>query len=118
MKKTKQNYKTEIAKEICRIINLENNKDAANKFWEIMNNIKPKACIVKTVWHSGNNINFLLAFEKGGNKKPFDLFIENIENVSERYGFICGLWTEKFHFNHQQVIENKTHFFIDIKLKK
>ncbi len=111
-------YKIEIAKEIRRIMEMEGNKEAAGKFMETLSNIKPKSCIVKIGWRSGEEISILLVYEKGGNKIPFDLFIENIENKAEIYSFICGLYPEIFHFNPKFAIEDKTHFFVDFKLKR
>jgi len=97
---------------------LEQNKEAVKLFGDKLNQVKPKSCIVKSGWRSGDNIDFLLAFEKGGDKNPFDLFIANIPDIIESYGFICGLHPEIFHFNPKFAIENETHFFIDFKLKR
>ncbi len=116
--KTEINYKTEIANEILRIINEVQNKEAASKFWEVLNKIKAKSCIVKSGMCSGDNIDFLLAFEKGGKNKPFDLFIENIEDVAMRFGFIFGLKPEIFHFNTKYYVEDETYSFVPFKLLK
>lgn len=41
-------YKSKIGEEIKRIMELEHNNDAANKFRETLSKIKPKSCIVKS----------------------------------------------------------------------
>jgi hypothetical protein len=116
--KTEQHYKKEIAIEFQRIMELEHNKEAVTKFREILGKIKPKSCIVKSGCRSGNNIDFLLAFEKGGNENPFDLFIENIPDIAFRYGVIFGLNPNIFHFNPLYSIEDETHYFVNFKLIK
>jgi len=116
--KTEQHYKQEIATEFQRIMDLEHNKEAVTKFLEILNKIKPKSCIVKIGWRSGDNIDFTLAFENGGNENPFDLFIENIEDKAEIHAFICGLYPEIFHFNPAYSITTETHSFVIFKLKR
>lgn len=116
MQKTEQYYQQKIAEEIRRILNLDQNREVAKQFWQTLDRIKAKSCIVKIGWRSGEAISILLAFEKNGDKNPFDLFIENIENSGEIFGFICGLYPEIFHLDGKRIIENETHFFIDFKL--
>ncbi len=118
MNRTEEYYKTEIAVEIRRIMKIEKNKEASTKFLKAINSIKPKSCSVKSGWHSGSNIGFTLAFEKGGEQNPFELFIENIEDKAETHGFICGLFPEIFHFNPIYSFDNKTHYFLKFKLKR
>lgn len=115
--RTEQYYINEISKEVKRIFDLKKNKETALKFWEILKKINPKSCIVKIGWKSGEGISILLAYEKGGNKEPFDLFIENIENKAEIHGFICGLFPEIFVFDTNKVIEDETHYFVDFNFK-
>ncbi len=118
MNRTEEYYKTEIAVEIRRIMKIEKNKETAAKFLEAINSVKPKSCSVKSGWRSGSDIDFTLAFEKNGNKNPFDLFIENIEDKAETHGFICGLYPEIFHFNPMYSLNNETHSYISFKLIK
>jgi len=114
--KTEQHYKEQIAKEIRRIAELEHNKEAADKFWKTLEKIKPKSCIVKSGWGSGEGIDFLAAFEKGGESNPFELFVENIPEKAESFGFIMGLAPKNFHYNPKYSIEDETHFFVNFKL--
>ncbi len=114
--KMEKEYKTEIAKAIHQIMEMEGNKEAAGKFRETLSNIKPESCIVKSGWGSGEGIDFLLAFEKGGNNEPFDLFIENIPDKAERFGFIMGLSPKIFHYNPMYSISDDTHYFVNFKL--
>ena len=118
MVKTEEHYKEQIAIEIRRIAELEHNKEAAEQFWKTLDKIKPKSCQVKYGWHSGNNISFTLAYEKGGEENPFNLFIEDIEDKAEIHGFICGLFPTIFYFNPQYTIINDTHTFLKFKLKR
>jgi len=114
--KTEQHYKEQIAKEIRRIAELEHNKETTDKFWKTLEKIKPKSCIVKSGWRAGDNIDLTLAFEKGGNKNPFDLFIENIPDLIETYGFIYGLWPTIFHFNPITAVSDDDYYFLTFKL--
>jgi len=116
--KTEQHYKEQIAKEIRRIAELEHNKEAADKFWKTLEKIKPKSCIVKSGMCSGEDIDFSLAFEKGGDKNPFDLFIENVPEPALRYGFLFGLCPNIFHYNTILTISDETHDFLTFKLIK
>lgn len=118
MDKPEQNYKELIAKEIREILALERNKKSAALFWEKLNNISPKSCTVKSGMAAGEGIDFLLAFEKGGDNKPFDLFIDNIPEASLRYGFIFGLCPNTFNYNPQFSISDDTHDFVKFKLIK
>lgn len=110
-------YKSKIGEEIKRIMELEHNNDAANKFRETLSKIKPKSCIVKSEWISGEYIGFLLAFELGSNNEPFKLFIDNINDTSETFGFLMGLTPKTFEIKYNKIIETDTHCFIDIRLK-
>ena len=73
---------------------------------------------MKSGWRAGDGISFLMAFEKGGEEDPYTLFTENIGNAAETYGFLLGLSPEIFYIVHPMAIENETHHFIDIKLKR
>lgn len=85
-------------------------------FNEALLQLKAKYCIVKSGCRSGEDIDFLLAFEKGGTENLFDLFIKNIPNAEFRYGVIFGLNPEKFHYNPKYTIEDNTHYFVKFKL--
>ncbi len=115
---TSIDYKAQLANEIRRIIDLEHNREQAQKFWEMLSTIQPKACVVKYGWFNGEAIDFLIAFERGGTLAPFDLFVNGIENKSEVFGFICGLAPNGFYIKYGKQIENDTHCFIDIRLKR
>lgn len=108
----------QIALEIKRIAAMENNKKVANEFWKALNDVKPKSCLVKTGWHSGDNISFSLAYKKGGNRDPFMLFIENIEEKAETHGFICGLFPEIFHYAPQYNWNDDDNYCLMFKLKR
>jgi len=118
MVKTEQHYKEQIAKEIRRIAELEHNKEAADKFWKTLEKIKPKSCEVKSGLGAGEGISYTLAFEKGGDKNPFDLFIENIPEPAFRYGFLFGLCPDIFHYNPITYISDETHDYLIFKLLK
>jgi len=110
-------YNVLISNKIKDILLLDNNRYAAEKFWEILGTIKPKSCIVKYGWFAGEAIDFLLAFEKEGSEQPFELFIENIDNKPEVFGFISGLNPAFFYIKHNKAVDSDTHIFIDIRFK-
>lgn len=118
MDNTEQYYKQKIAEEIKQILSLEKNNTAAKNFWQTLEKITPKTCIVKSGMGAGEGIDFLLTFEKGGNKNPFNLFIDNIPEPILRFGFIFGLCPDIFHFNPKFSISNETHDFVNFKLVK
>lgn len=112
-------YKEHIAEEIRRVADLEENQEAASKFWETLGGINAKACRVKYGWHSGSNISFTLAFELCKEEHDsFDLFIDDIKNDAEIFGFICGLYPEVFHYNPLYTITDETHTYMKFKLKR
>ncbi len=113
-----QEYKALIAKEIHNILEMEQNKTTASLFWDKLKTIKPKNCTIKSGLASEEGIDFLVAFEKGGDENPFELFIENIPEASFRYGFIFGLSPNIFHFNPEYSVSNETHDFVKFKLLK
>lgn len=116
MNKTDDLYKKEIAKEIKRIMQLKRNKEPYEKFQAVLKDLKPKSCTVKIGWRAGEEIDFLCAYEKGGSSKPFNLFVKNIENIGEIFGFICGLHPKIFHFNPEYSVGDETHYFVNFKL--
>lgn len=118
MERTEQYYKEKIAEEIKRILSLEQNKKAAEKFWQTLDKVNAKSCTVKIGWRSGEAISILCAYEKSGNLNTFDLFIENINNVGEIFGFLCGLNPETFLLDSKHIIDSDTHFFIDFKFQR
>lgn len=118
MEKTEQHYKDQIAEEILRIAGMEQNKEAAKKFWQALEKIKPKTCKVKYGWHSGDNIGFTLAFDKGGDKNPYEAFIEALPCSAEIYGFIYGLCPKIFHYNPQYTLTDETYTYLNFKLKR
>ncbi len=116
--KTDEHYKKEIAVEIRRIMKIEGNEKAATEFRETLGKIKPKTCRVKIGWKSGHGISFTLGFEKGDDKNPFDLFIENIKDSAEIHGFICGLYPDIFHFDPIRTVNDEKIMIVNFKLKR
>ena len=118
MEKNEQYYQQKIAEEIRRISKLEGNEKTAGEFWEILEKIKPKSCIVKSGASAGKYIDFVLAFEKGGTANPFDLFIKDIPEAAFSYGILFGLNPDIIHFNPRTHISDETHDFLMFKLQK
>jgi len=108
----------ELSKEISRIMHLDSNKVNYQEFQNTIKDIKPKSCIVKIGWVAGKYIDFTLKYEKNGINKPFDLFIESIENKAETHGFICGLNPEIFHFDTNYIINDNENLIMMFKLKR
>ena len=111
-------YKAQIANGIRRIMALEHNRESVAKFNEVLSKIKPQSCEVKSGLGSDDGISFTLAFKKGGDSDPFQLFIDNIPDIEFRYGFIFGLRPEVFYFNPQTHISDENYDFLIFKLNK
>jgi hypothetical protein len=108
----------ELSKEISRIMQLDRNKANFQNFQDTIKDLKPKSCTVKIGWVAGKYIDFTLRFDKNGTKKPFDSFIESIENKAEIHSFICGLNPEIFHFDKNYIVNDNDNLIIMFKLKR
>jgi len=115
--RTEEYYKERIAEEIRRIAEIETNKEAADKFWETLGNIKAKACRVKAGVLAGKHISYTLAFDKGGDKEAYDLFTDSIDDAAFRYGVMFGLNPDIFYYNPDYFIEDETHYYLTFKLR-
>ena len=105
-----------LSEDIKRIMTLAHNKENYNKFQNTIKGLKPKKCIVKSGWVSGENIDFALIYEKNGTNKPFDEFIKGIEDKAKAYYFIMGLNPTFFHFNPITVVNDEQYLMLMLKL--
>ncbi len=116
--KSESTLKKHLHEDIKRIMTLEQNKENYEKFQTVLKNIKPKKCIVKSGWSSGEAISFSLIYSKFGNGNPFDEFIEGIEEKSEVFHFIMGLDPTVFHFNPITAVSDDEYSMLMFKLKR
>lgn len=116
--KTEQLYNKEIAKEINRVLQSDSNKENYRKLLSAFD-LKAKSCTVKIGWRSGTDISFTIGYEKGAsNIKPFDLFVKNIEDKAEIFGFLCGLFPDILDFNPMHTIDDEKNRIVTFKLKR
>jgi len=111
-------YKAQIANGIRRIMDLEHNRESVAKFNEVLSKITPQSCQVKYGMRSGEDIGFTLAFKKGGDKMPLELFFDSIPDVEFNYGVLFGLNPEIFHFNKDTYVNDSEYDFLMFKLLK
>ena len=107
-----------LSEDIMRIMTLERNKENYAKFQDTIKDLKPKKCIVKFGWASGDEISFSLIFEKYGNEDPFDEFIKGIEDKEGAFNFIMGLDPTIFHFNLITVVNIHEYLMLTFNLKR
>ncbi len=108
--------KKNLSQDIKRIMTMDRNKENYAKFQNTIKDLKPKKCIVKFGWASGEYISFSLIYEKNGKRNPFDEFIEGIEDKEETYYFINGLCPTIFHFNPMYAVSDKKYSMLTFKL--
>lgn len=111
----KKSIRERLSEYILEIMSEEQNKENYEKFKNTINDLKVKNCIVKYGWCSGQDIQFSLIFEKGGDINCYDAFIEGIDAAPKVYYFLMGLFPERFHFNPITVVNTEERLMLMIK---
>ena len=103
---------------ITNVINSYRNRTAKKHFYNAINGLKPKSCLVKCGWRAGEYFSVVCKFEKNGESDVLQEIIKNFPDKTENLYFLYGLYPEVFSFDPLYVLDEPNFLTLSFKLQK